>query len=75
MELEEKAEIQAIQFNGNKSPFSKISGYVWTRSDTANHVTNGEQAKKRVTITGNGKIKNGNKTENWQSSSVVLITC
>ena len=44
--LEETAEIQAIQFiNGNKHPFSKISGYVWTGSDTANHVTHGEQAK------------------------------
>ena len=72
--LEETAEIQAIQFiNGNKHPFSKISGYVWTGSDTANHVTHGEQAKERVTITGNGKIKNGNKTENWQSSPVYTV--
>ena len=72
--LEETAEIQAIQFmNGNKHPFSKISGYVWTGSDTANHVTHGEQAKERVTITINGKIKNGSKTENWQSSPVYTV--
>ena len=43
---------------------------VWYRT---NHVTNGEQDKERVTITGNGKIKNGNKTENWQSSPVYTV--
>ena len=63
--LEETADIQAIQFiNGTNIRFQKYPDTYGRVSGTANHVTNGEQAKKRETITGNGKIKKGNKTEN-----------
>ena len=72
--LEETAEIQAIQFiNGTNIRFQKYLDTYGRVSDTANHVTNGEQATERVTIIGNGKIKNGNKTENWQSSPVYTV--
>ena len=72
--LEETAEIQGIQFiNGTNIRFQKYPDTYGRVSDTANHVTNGEQAKERVTIIGNGKIKNGNKTENWQSSPVYTV--
>ena len=72
--LEETAEIQVIQFiNGTNIRFQKYLDTYGRVSDTENHVTNGEQATERVTIIGNGKIKNGNKTENWQSSPVYTV--